>query len=304
MPTGWFLLFLALNGAAQDSFQNVDFKIRADVELVLLDVSVKNPTGGYVAGLTKNQFQIYENGVPQKVSEFAAADEPVAIGLVIDQSGSMKPRRSSLIEAGVAFIEASNPRDQIFVVNFNDKARRGLPDSIPFTDNIDLLRKALSIQPPEGRTSLYDAVALALKHLESSRREKKTLVVISDGGDNCSTHTLKEVMRLIEESAATIYTVGLYDPDDPDSNPGVLKHIASLSGGECFLPAESEPILPICKKIAKDIRNRYTLGYLPVRTNDKGAVRKIRVVATSDEKQKLIVRTRTAYRLPERSASK
>ena len=149
----------------------------------------------------------------------------------------------------------------------------------------------------------YDAIALALKHLETGRRQKKTLVVISDGGDNCSTHTLKEVMPLIEESAATIYTVGLYDPDDPESNPGVLKPFASVSGGECFLPGELEPILPTCQKIARDIRNRYTLGYLPIRTSDKGAVRKIRVVASSAEKQKLIVRTRTAYRLPERRSA-
>jgi Ca-activated chloride channel homolog len=300
MPTRWFLLLLAFHGSAQESFQSPEFKIHTDVELVLLDVSVKNPSGGYVTGLTKDQFQIYENGVQQKITEFAFGDVPVAVGLVNDNSGSMEPRRSSLIEAGVAFIEASNPKDQIFVVNFNDKVRRGLPDSAPFTDDINLLRAALSKGRPEGQTALYDAVAFALKHLETGRRDKKALVLISDGGDNCSTHTFKDVMRLIEESAATVYTVGISDPNDPDRNPGVLKHIASVSGGECFLPGEEEPILPICQKIAKDIRNRYTIGYLPVRTNDKAAVRKIRLVASAPEYKKLIVRTRTAYRLPER----
>ena len=209
MPTRWFVLFFALTGSAQDLLQNVGFKIHTDVELVLLDVSVKNPGGGYVSGLAKDRFQVFENGVPQKISEFAVADEPVAIGLVIDQSGSMAPRRTSVIEAGVAVIEGSNPQDQIFVVNFNDKVRRGLPESMPFTDDINLLRKALSIQKPEGQTALYDAIALALKHLETGRRQKKTLVVISDGGDTCSKRTLKEVMGLIEQSAATIYTVGL-----------------------------------------------------------------------------------------------
>jgi Ca-activated chloride channel family protein len=167
-----------------------------------------------------------------------------------------------------------------------------------------LLRAALSKHRPEGRTALYDAVAFALKHLETGSRDKKTLVVVSDGGDNCSTHSFKDVMRLIEESAATVYTVGIFDPDDPDRNPGVLKRIASVSGGECFLPGELEPILPICQKIAKDIRSRYTIGYLPVRTSDKAAVRKIRVTASSLEHKKLMVRTRTAYRLPERAASK
>ena len=297
-PVGSFF-FLAFHGSAQDSSQSPEFKIHTDVELVLLDVSVKNPSGGYVTGLTKDQFQVYENGVLQKITEFAIADVPVTVGLVMDDSGSMAAQASDLIEAGVAFIEASNPQDQIFVVNFNDKVRRGLPDSVPFTDDINVLRAALSKHRPEGRTALYDAVAFALKHLETGRRDKKALVVISDGGDNCSTHTFKDVMRLIEESAATVYTVGIFDPDDPDRNPGVLKHIASVSGGECFLPGEVEPILPICQKIAKDIRNRYTIGYLPVRTSDKAAVRKIRVVASSPEYKKLIVRTRTAYRLPD-----
>src|SRR3977135_2468195 len=127
MPIRWLVLFLALNSSAQE------FKIYTDVELVLLDVSVKKPNGGYVTGLTKDQFQIYENGVPQKITEFAIADVPVAVGLVMDDSGSMQSRRTSLIAAGVAFIEASNPQDQMFVVNFNDKVRRGLPESTPFT---------------------------------------------------------------------------------------------------------------------------------------------------------------------------
>jgi Ca-activated chloride channel family protein len=302
MLVRWFLLFLAFNSSAQNSFQSPEFKIHTDVELVLLDVSVKSPNGGYATGLSKDQFQIYENGVPQKITVFAIADVPVAAGLVMDHSGSMGSRRSSLIAAGVAFIEASNPQDQIFVVNFNDEVRRGLPDSTPFSGDINLLRAALSKHKPEGRTALYDAVAFALKHLESGRRDKKTLVVISDGGDTCSTHSFKDVMRLIEESAATIYTLGIFDPADHDNNPGVLKRIASVSGGECFLPGELEPIIPICQKIAKDIRSRYTIGYLPVRTSDKAAVRKIRVAASSAEHKKLIVRTRTAYRLPELAA--
>jgi VWFA-related protein len=295
MPACLFLLFFTLAAFSQD------FRILTDVELVLLDVSVKDSEGGYVTGLAKDQFQIYENGVLQKIAEFSSGDVPVTVGLVMDNSGSMIPRRKNLIEAGVAFIEASNPLDEIFVVNFNDKVRYGLPDSVPFTGDINLLRRALSLQRPEGRTALYDAVAVALKHLKSGRRDKKALVVVSDGGDTCSTRTNKDVMRLIHESAATIYTVGIFDAEDPDRNPGVLKRIASLSGGECFLPEEPEPILPICQKIARDIRNRYTIGYHPVRTSDKGAERKIRVVASSPERKKLIVRTRTGYRLPERA---
>ena len=147
---------------------------------------------------------------------------------------------------------------------------------------------------------MYDAIAFALGHLESGRRDKRTLVVVTDGGDNCSKHNFKELTKLIEESRATIYTVGIFDPEDPDRNPGVLKRIASISGGECFLPGEFNEIVPICKQIARDIRNRYTIGYLPVRTSDKAALRKIRVVAITTATKKLIVRTRTAYVLPQR----
>jgi Ca-activated chloride channel homolog len=265
-------------------------------------VSVKNPRGGHVAGLTRDQFQIRENGVPQKITEFASGDVPVAVGLVMDNSGSMGLKRAGVIEAGVAFAEASNPLDQMFVVSFNDTVKRGLPKSIPFTGDIDLLRKALSMHPPEGKTSLYDAVAFALKHLESARRDKKALVVVSDGGDNASKLDLGELMRLVEKSAATIYTIGIFDGDDPDRNPGVLKRIANVSGGECLLPGDLEPLLPVCQRIARDIRSRYTIGYVPVRTTDKAATRRIQVTATSPEHGKLVVRTRTRYRLPERTS--
>ena len=262
---------------AQNPPQSGEFKISTAVELVLLDVSVRDPDGGYVSGLTKEAFHVFENGVPQKITEFSSGDIPVAVGLVMDDSGSMRNKRPELVTAGLAFVEASNRQDQIFVVNFNDKVRSGLPDSLPFTDDMVLLRSALSRDRPEGRTALYDATAFALAHLEKGRRAKKALIVVSDGGDNVSSRSFGQLLELIQESRATIYTVGIYDPEDPDRNPGVLKRIAKISGGECFLPSELHEIVPICQKIAKDIRNRYTIGYIPVRTNSKAALRKIHV---------------------------
>jgi Ca-activated chloride channel family protein len=290
-----FLLF-----AQAPQQKNGEFKISTEVDLVLLDVSVRDPKGGYVTGLAKDNFQVYENGVLEKITSFASADVPVAIGLVMDNSGSMQPKRASLINAGLAFIEASNPQDQIFVVNFDDQVRLGLPKSVPFTDDINLLRAALSKGVPQGRTALYDAIAYALKHLESGQRGKKALVLVSDGGDNFSTHSFRDVMQLIQESPATIYSVGIYDPDDSDRNPRVLRRVAGVSGGECFLPGEFQQIVPILTKIAKDIRNRYTIGYAPVRANGQAALRKIRVIASAPGHQKLIVRTRTSYVLPGR----
>jgi VWFA-related protein len=294
------VLFPLLISRAFSQAPSDEFKISTDVELVLLDVSVKQAKGGYASGLTRDNFQIYENGAPQKITEFASADIPVAVGLVFDDSGSMQPKRPEVITAGLVFVGASNPQDQIFVVNFNDRVRGGLPETVPFTDDVNLLRSALLKDMPEGKTALYDAVAFALHHLESGRRDKKTLVVVSDGGDNVSTHSLKELMQLIQESRATIYSVGIFDADDPDSNPHVLERMARVSGGESFFPKELNEVIPICRQIAKDIRNRYTIGYTPVHSGDRAALRKIRVVATAPDRGKLLVRTRTSYMLPAR----
>ncbi len=291
-------LLLTSRVLSQEPPPRSEFRISTDVELVLLDVSVKQAKGGYVSGLTKGNFQIYENGVAQNITEFASADIPVAVGLVFDDSGSMRSKRPDVITAGLVFIGASNPRDQIFVVNFNDKVRRGLPETVPFTDDIKLLRSALSRDLAEGQTALYDAIALSLDHLESGRRDKKTLVVVSDGGDNVSAHSLKELMQLVQESRATIYTIGIFAADDPDRNPQVLERLARVSGGESFLPNGLDEVAPICRQIAKDIRNRYTIGYIPLHNSDKAALRKIRVVATAPNRGKLVVRTRTSYMLP------
>ncbi len=296
------LLLLPSHATAQNKASDGEFRISTDVDLVLLDVSVKQAKGGYASGLAKDNFQIYENGTRQTITEFASADIPVAVGLVFDDSGSMRTKRPDVITAGIIFVGASNPQDQIFVVNFNDKVRIGLPETVPFTDDIKLLRSALSRDVPQGQTALYDAVALALQHLESGRREKKTLVVVSDGGDNVSTHSLKELMKLVQESRATIYTVGIFEPDDPDRNPQVLERIARVSGGESFLPKGLDEVVPICRQIAKDIRNRYTIGYIPDHGGSKSALRKIHVVATAPDRGKLVVRTRTSYLLPAANA--
>ena len=268
-----------------------------DVELVMLDVSVKNRRAGYVSGLTKDGFRIHENDVLQKITEFSTADMPVTIGLVMDTSGSMKSRRPHVITAGLAFIKDSNPLDRIFVVNFNDKVRFGLPDGVPFTDDIGLLRDALSKDVAEGQTSLYDAVAAALDRLESGQAGRKALVVVSDGGDNRSRRSLKELMRLIQESRATVYTVGIFDSDDADRNPQVLQHIARVSGGESFLPDRLDQIVPICKKIAAVFAaatlsaiSRFASATTPQSQNSGNCY--------SAGSRKLTVRTRTSYQLP------
>jgi Ca-activated chloride channel family protein len=272
-----------------------DFKISTNVDLVLLDISVKEAKGGYVTNLSKDNFKIEENGIIQKITSFSNADVPVTAGLVLDASGSMGSKRPEVNIAGLTFVDTSNPRDEMFVLDFNDKVLPGLPEDVPFTDNRDLLREALAKHRTEGRTVLYDAIAAALKHLEAGHRDKKTLVIVSDGGDNASKRTLAETMRLIEESHATIYTIGIYESEDPDRNPAVLRRIAKVSGGECFLLNRKEDIVSTCRRIAQDIRKRYTIGYVPDRGNSKPGLRKIRVTADAPGHGRLIVRTRTSY---------
>jgi Ca-activated chloride channel homolog len=293
----FFITSSSASFAQEASKLHGDFNISTDVELVLLDVSVKDAKGGYVSDLQKDNFTIEEDGVPQKITSFLSKDVPVEAGLVFDASGSMRTKRDEVNVAGLAFVNASNPQDQIFVMDFNDEVRSALPDDVPFTDKIDLLRVALSKHPTEGRTVLYDAIAASLKHLELGNREKKTLVVVSDGGDTASKLSLAETMHEIEKSHATIYTVGIFEDDDPDRNPGVLKHIAQVSGGECFILRNVSEVIPTSRKIAKDIRSRYTIGYIPEHkaNGSKTGLRRLRVTANAPDRGKLIVRTRTSY---------
>jgi len=278
-----------------------DFTIRTTSRLVLLDVSVKDASGGFVSGLSKDNFKVFENGKPQTITQFANADIPVTVGIAVDESGSMRPKRSEVITAALVFNEASNPMDEMFIVNFNEKPRRGLPDDVLFSDDVQQLRKALYQGNSEGRTALYDAIEMSLNQLEFGRRDKKTLVIISDGGDNHSKHTLDDVMRDVLRSVVTIYTVGIYDDDDPEKNEAVLKKLAHVSGGVFYHPEMLSEIVPICRQIAKDIRTRYTIGYVPA-TEGK-AERHIKVEASSTDHPKLLVRTRTSYEFKPDQAS-
>lgn len=209
----------------------------------------------------------------------------------------MKHKRQEVATAGLTFVGASNPKDEVFVLDFNDSVLPGLPEDVPFTDDVGLLRTALVKHPAAGRTVLYDAIEEGLNAIKSAHREKKTLIVVSDGGDTASTHTLAQVMQAIEASDVTVYTIGISDDDDPDNRPDVLRRIAHVSGGECFLLQNVEDIIPTSKKIAEDIRKRYTVGYVPERGSG-AAVRKIKVTAASPEYGRLIVKSRTSYLNP------
>lgn len=268
--------------------------ISVDVNLVVLQVTVRNPKGGFVTDLKKDDFHIFEDGKPQSIELFKNQDVPVSVGLVVDNSTSMAPKRNDVIAAAKAFVQASNPADELFVVNFNEKPSLGLPPDVPFSNSIPELENALSA-PPGGRTALYDAIEMGLSHLKDASRDKKVLIVISDGGDNSSHRTLNQVLTDAERSDVLIYTIGLFDQDDPDKNPRVLHKLARETGGEFFEPADSAEAVPVCRRIAAEIRHQYTLGYAPSNSNLDNTYRKIRAVVSGPHGEKLAVRAREGY---------
>jgi len=279
--------------AASD--ENPDYTVRSEVRLVLLDVSVKNLEGGFVTGLPAGSFRVLDNGRPQSITVFDNSDEPVTVGILVDQSLSMTPNRGAVLTAALTLIEESNSRDQVFILHFNDKVRRGLPESVLFSDNIAQLRAALYGGVPQGRTALYDAVVSGLEQLEHGRAGKKTLVLISDGGDTASQHKRRDMVRMVEKSLATIYTIGLIDPENPDRNSGVLDQLARISGGEAFFPPEADRLVAVCRGIAREIRARYTLGYVPPAESGTGSLHRIRVEMIEPGRDKLVAHTRTSY---------
>jgi Ca-activated chloride channel homolog len=271
------------------------FKISVDVSLVVLHASVRDHRGGFVSALQSENFKVYEDGVPQEIKLFAHEDAPVTVGLIIDNSGSMRPKRGDVMSSALAFARSSNPRDEMFLVHFNERAWLGLPPAVMFTGDHGLLEAALTRGVPGGRTAIYDAIALGLEHLERAHFDKKALVVISDGGDNASRRSWPEVRTMAQASDAIVYTVGLADEEDPDWNPAVLKRLAQETGGEAFLPREMRAVTGICEQIARDVRNQYTIGYVPSSGRRSGGYHTIRATASSPGQSKLSVRTRAGY---------
>jgi Ca-activated chloride channel family protein len=273
-----------------------DFVIRSDVRLVILDVDVKDRHGSTVSGLTKDNFKVLEDGKPQSITVFAHEDLPVTVGILVDESFSMRSKRADVLAAAETFIQESNPRDEVFVLNFNDTVRFGLPPGMLFSGDRKQLGQALARAIPEGKTALNDAVVAGIKQLEKGKRSKKALVLISDGGDNASRHTRGEMLDLVEASAATIYTIGVYDPDDPDRDPRILHHLARISGGDAYFPNNPEGTVPICQRIARDIRTRYTIGYIPQADSGNASLRHIHVQVSAPGHSHLRTQTRTSYR--------
>ena len=260
-------------------------------------MTVQDRHGGYVLGLQDRDFSVYEDGRLQAIRFFRQEDIPVTVGMIVDNSGSMRSKRSSVIEAARLFAGSSNP-NEMFLVYFNDRIWTGLPRSEPFSSSKGELEAALERMAPGGRTALYDAIMAGLQHVARGSKDKKVLIVVSDGGDNFSRATIADVLNYAGRSNAIIYTIGIFDDEDQDRNPQILRRIATETGGESFLPPAVTHITEACKHIAAEIRNQYTIGYSSDNAAYDGRYRRIKVLLDPAKYRHAHLRARSGYIAP------
>ncbi|MFI5059512.1 MAG: VWA domain-containing protein [Candidatus Acidiferrales bacterium] len=272
-------------------------KISVTTDLVVLPVIVTDSSGGFVSGLRKENFSIYEEGRIQNVTLFAEEDTPVTVGLLVDHSQSMRPKLSAVITAVSTFAHSSNPEDEMFVVDFSDSVSVETLGGKTFTSDARILEKAVSAVSAGGQTALYDAVAEGLRHLELGKLEKKALIIVSDGGDTASRHKFRDVLNLARQAHAVIYSIGLVGSSE-EENPRALERLCKDTGGIAFFPHVGQDISNIAKEIARDLREQYTLGYIPEKKADGNSFRKIAVRVDAPGRGKVRVRTRAGYLAP------
>ncbi len=274
-----------------------DYRIRRDVNLVVLHASVLDDRGRFVPDLKQDNFRVYEDKVEQKVSIFKREDIPVSVGLVIDNSGSMRDKRPRVNAAALTFVKTSNPDDEAFVVNFNDDYY--LDTDKDFTNDMNELKEALERIDSRGSTALYDAIIGSLDHLKKGTKDKKVLLVITDGEDNASRKSLTATVQEAQQSNALIYAIGLLSQESKRSAKRArqaLTQLAEATGGLAFFPEGVQDTEAICTQIAHDLRNQYTLAYYPSNTAKDGSFRGVHVeVIAPRGRGKLSVRTRTGY---------
>jgi VWFA-related protein len=294
------LLAIVTLSSAQ-SVRDHDYSVSVNVELVQLSVSVLDKKGFPVRGLQQEQFAVYEDKVLQDISLFKQEDIPLSVGLVVDTSSSMFDKLKRVHSAAITFVRESNPQDETAIVTFGSSVMLNQR----FTANTDELSEALAGITPMGYTALYDAVFLAAKYLrEKGSQDKKVLLIISDGEDNRSKSNLKEVLEAIRESKIIVYSIGLLNSDylpSPYADDGrkALKQLAEVTGGAAFFPKGVQEAEQICKRIARDLRNQYTIGYKPSNEKLDGSWRKIIVrVTPSKTTPKVRVRTKQGYYAP------
>jgi len=279
-------------GQMPDSDSGV-FVFRKQVEEVVLHATVLDNKQRFVTNLEKGAFTVYEDGQPQNITSFRHEDIPVAMGIVVDNSGSMREKRQKVNAAALNLVRASNPNDEVFVVNFNDEYYLDQD----FTANINKLKEAMEKIESRGGTALYDALVASADWMKRAKLEKRVIFVVTDGEDNASSGSLEQaIKRLQAENGPTVYAIGILGEEDhPKRARRALQVVADRTGGIAFFPKTLDEVDQISREVAHDIRNQYTIGYKPTTPKTQGGYRTVRVDAKSRSYGKLVVRTRSGY---------
>ena len=289
-----FSALLLLSVLAPDGIRAQSFRAQSD--LVVLQAVVMDRHSDVVADLTREEFRVYEDGRPQTIRFFVSEDRPVAVGLVVDNSLSMLNKRSEVIAAADAFGRSSNPGDALFTVNFNEHVTFGLPRDVAFTSDLAVLHDTMSQIQARGKTAMYDAVAAALDHVATGPIDDRVLIVVSDGGDNSSRIDFRAVLERAQRSNAVIYSIGIVDDLSGDVDRRALQRLASATGGLALFPENVKQVRPMFERIARDIRHRYVIGYVPDNPRTDEGFRTVRVAAFDRASRKpLQVRSRNGY---------
>ncbi len=274
--------------------QQATFSVRT--EMVVLPVTVTDERGQSVAGLTADRFRIYDEGRLQPIALFRSGDVPLTVGLIVDFSQSMRPKRIAAQAAIAAFARAGRQDDEMFVVGFSDRAQlQSLPGGKLFTSDPAELMAALNAATSGGTTALYDAVALGLRHLPAGRSDRKALIVVTDGGDNASRLKYGQVRDLARGSQAVVYGIGLTGAELQEENPNNLKRLCKDTGGVAYFPETAARVEDVMMDIARDLRAQYTIGFTPAASPAGQTFHKVKVAVVSPNGDKLRVRTRAGY---------
>jgi Ca-activated chloride channel family protein len=278
------------------------FVFKKDVDEVMLHASVVDDHQHIVTNLDRSAFSVFEDGKPQQIISFHHVDIPVAMGIIIDNSGSMREKRNKVNQAALNLVRSSNPKDEVFIVNFNDEQYLDQD----FTNNLLKMKEALEKIDARGGTALYDAVVASADHLkQAARLEKKVLFVVTDGEDNASSETLEQaVKQLQQENGPSVYAIGILgDEEHPKRAKRALQIIADRTGGIAFFPKTLDEVDAISKTVANDIRNQYAIGYKPTTPKGAGGFRQVRVEAKAKGHSKLVVRTKSGYYAGEQASA-
>jgi VWFA-related protein len=264
---------------------------------VVLPTTVVDKNGHLVTTLPREAFTVLENGVQQEIKQFKREDVPVSMGLIIDNSGSMRDKRAKVEAAALALVKASNPDDEVFIVNFNDEAFLDNPHGKDFTSDVKEMEDALTRIDSRGGTAMRDAIRMSIDHVkEKSHKDKKVLVVVTDGNDNSSVVSLEDLVKAAQQSEVLIYSVGLLTDEErreAKRAEKALEALAEATGGETFFPRDVSEVERIATQVAHDIRNQYTIAYTPLNQAMDGSFRQIKVTVKAPGNP--TVRARSGY---------